>query len=174
MNYNIDFSKYDLKDPNITGQFIMDKEGISRNGLYYALNKNGIKLGHRGLSNKAKEGMIGKITKRRAGDPFLFSISRFYKQWKCGAEGRNKEFKLEITDIINLWNNQSGKCALSGLPLQTTKDIFDVSLDRIDSNKPYLLDNVQLVLKEVNYMKQASTQDRFIELCSIISKKHGK
>lgn len=43
------------------------------------------------------------------------------------------------------------------------------SLDRIDSSKPYVKDNVQWVHKVVNNMKWDFDQNEFIEWCKIIA-----
>lgn len=166
---NIDFTKYDLTDPNITASYIMEKENISRNGLYFQFKKFGIKLGHRGMSDKAKLASFGKKSKKRVNNPFLFNITRLFKQWKCGAESRNIYFDITIDDILILWNSQGGLCSLSGIELKNSEDVFNASLDRIDSSKEYTIDNIQLVLKEVNYMKQSLSQEYFINLCKKIS-----
>ncbi len=46
------------------------------------------------------------------------------------------------------------------------------SIDRIDSSKEYTIDNVQLVHKDVNLMKNHFNQDYFINMCKMISKVH--
>lgn len=166
---NIDFTKYDLTDPNITASYIMKEENISRNGLYFQFKKFGIKLGHRGMSDKAKLASFGKKSKKRLNNPFLFNINRLFKQWRSGAESRNIYFDISVEDILGLWNKQNGLCALSGIELKNNEDIFNASLDRIDSDKEYTIDNIQLVLKEVNYMKQSLSQEYFINLCKKIS-----
>lgn len=42
------------------------------------------------------------------------------------------------------------------------------SKDRIDSNKGYVEGNVQWVCKEINFMKHALSESRFIELCKLV------
>jgi len=43
------------------------------------------------------------------------------------------------------------------------------SLDRINNDLGYIEGNVQWVHKDVNRMKWAFTQDRFLELCCLIT-----
>ena len=42
------------------------------------------------------------------------------------------------------------------------------SLDRIDSNKGYTIDNVQWVHKDINKMKMDLEEDVFIDNCKLI------
>jgi hypothetical protein len=73
---------------------------------------------------------------------------------------------LDIEEAWNLFNKQNGKCALSGIDLkfcQSIREIKDTtaSLDRIDSNKGYTIDNVQWVHKTANLMKQGLDMNEF-------------
>jgi len=95
----------------------------------------------------------------------------------CGnskRRARNIEFNLTIEQAWNLFLSQEGKCALSGLDLHlcTYGDDFKnqtASLDRIDSNGGYTIDNVQWVHKDVNCMKFDLKEDYFIKMCRIIA-----
>ena len=80
----------------------------------------------------------------------------------------NKEFDSEVNweYLFDLWDQQSGLCAYSGLPLSTeTNHPHTVSLDRIDSNIGYLRGNLQLVSWSVNKMKQDLNEELFLDLC---------
>ena len=72
-----------------------------------------------------------------------------------------------------LFEKQNRKCALSGLLLNFPKDRNThggtASLDRIDSNGNYTLDNVQWVHKDINRLKNSFDQDYFINLCKLVS-----
>jgi hypothetical protein len=83
-----------------------------------------------------------------------------------GAVKRGHEFKLDIEEAWGLFKKQNGKCALSGIDLKFCESIREVkgttaSLDRIDSNKGYSIDNVQWVHKTVNLMKQGLDMNEF-------------
>lgn len=61
-----------------------------------------------------------------------------------------KEVLVTIDDILQLWVDQQGKCALTSLALElpsyntTCRDIrVCASLDRIDSSKGYIKENLQ-------------------------------
>lgn len=90
------------------------------------------------------------------------------------AKIRDIPFNLSIDYLWELYEQQNGKCALSGLEIpfgKSTIDSSDASLDRIDSNKEYSKDNVQWVHKDINKMKMELDEKRFIELCKLVSLK---
>jgi hypothetical protein len=90
---------------------------------------------------------------------------------------RKIPFELTIEQGWDLFLKQNRKCALSGVEIQFSKKNpryedaknHTASLDRIDSLKGYTIDNVQWVHKEVNNMKQALPQKKFIEWCRLIA-----
>jgi len=85
---------------------------------------------------------------------------------------KEREFDLTIEQSWDLFLKQDRKCALSGIKLEfgkTNKDPFTASLDRIDSNKGYTIDNVQWLHKHVNWMKNTFSQEYFIEMCNKIA-----
>lgn len=113
-----------------------------------------------------------------------------YKYTK-NYRGRNKENYLKhllsykrryetitLDNLIKLWDEQKGKCAISGLELTFTQSsgftITNASIDRINSNKGYELDNIQLVGSMINRMKTDLPQDEFIKLCGIIWEKNAQ
>jgi hypothetical protein len=82
---------------------------------------------------------------------------------------RSKEDVSYITEeyIEILLKKQEYKCALSG---QSFLDGNKPSIDRIDSTKGYIEDNIQLVTIDINYMKQEYPQDYFILLCKAVAR----
>jgi hypothetical protein len=72
--------------------------------------------------------------------------------------------------LIKLYNEQRGLCAISSLPMSWNKVQSDsigdryngtnISIDRIDSSKPYTTDNVRLVCNEVNRIRSDMTDER--------------
>lgn len=91
------------------------------------------------------------------------------KKW---AEAKGREFSIDIEYIWRLYVKQNKVCALSGLPLDFDKQTENgmVSIDRIDNNKGYVKGNIQLLHKDVNYMKWTYEQSHFINLCKLIAK----
>jgi hypothetical protein len=89
------------------------------------------------------------------------------------ARSRDLEFNLTVEYLWQLFEEQAGKCALSGLPISfgaTTKDRdATASLDRKDSTLGYVTGNVWWVHKEINFMKGTLPLSRFIDYCTKIS-----
>ena len=93
---------------------------------------------------------------------------------KISAKKRNVSFFITYDYILDIFLKQNKKCALSGLPIKfwiKSKNSIDgtASLDRIDSTKGYVKDNVQWIHKDINYMKMDIEQQKFLEYCNIIS-----
>ena len=71
------------------------------------------------------------------------------------------------------YQEQHGKCAISGVPLilETYKNssIQTASLDRIDSSKGYTLENTQWIHKDLQWLKGTFTQSEFLSWVLIIA-----
>lgn len=95
----------------------------------------------------------------------------WFNKFRIFAGLRMLEWRLTLDDVWDLYCKQKGVCNLSGLPISwsVVGPTHTASLDRIDSGKGYTLDNVQLVHKDVNMMKQAFKQDHFIAVCCAIA-----
>lgn len=88
-----------------------------------------------------------------------------WKEIKNSSIRRRLEFNITLQYIWDLFLKQDRKCALSGTQLcfSSKSNLRDgtASLDRIDSSKGYIEGNVQWVHKDVNFMKQESTEKEF-------------
>lgn len=84
------------------------------------------------------------------------------------AINRGHEWRLSAEFLDNLYVKQQGKCSLTGLPLVLNYGKNSISIDRIDSAIGYLESNVQLVIKEANFMKQVLTMDELLIYCQLI------
>jgi len=81
------------------------------------------------------------------------------------------EYGITTEDVIDMWEMQGGKCALSGMLMTHQRDgtygdrkkkEFNASIDRINPQGPYVRENVQLVASRVNTMKHTLGEDMFI------------
>ena len=70
--------------------------------------------------------------------------------------------------LAELMETQQGSCKITGLPMHLDgqedldKDML-ASADRIDSSRHYVIGNIQLVCRFVNFWKCAQKNGRFIE-----------
>jgi hypothetical protein len=94
--------------------------------------------------------------------------------------GKNHEFDITVDFLMELYEKQTGLCAMSAIEMSTTSHRDEcpegmrvnpnkLSIDRIDSNLGYTEDNVQLVCCWVNLMKLDVSIDVFKERCRLIS-----
>lgn len=70
---------------------------------------------------------------------------------------------------------QGEKCALTGWKIELAKRTTDTqtaSLDRIDSNKHYTVDNIQWVHKDVNRMKQYFDEEYLLQMATAVVEWH--
>lgn len=104
-----------------------------------------------------------------------FLISK-YKQIKDNVKDRKKVGNLPFTitpeDLQQLYDT-SHYCALSGIDISIDRTLpmnhQNFSVDRINSNKGYEKDNIQLVDKRINMMKGSLSNEEFIKLCTAVA-----
>jgi hypothetical protein len=96
----------------------------------------------------------------------------WFNQFKAGAELRGLIWNLSLDDLADLYEEQKQRCALTDLdiafPLVGHPQKALASIDRIDSNVGYTIENIQWVHKDVNLMKQNLSEDILLKLCKQI------
>ncbi len=99
-------------------------------------------------------------------------ISWFHNK-KLSAESRNLDFFITINELWDIYLKQDKKCALSGVDIGWSKigQSHTASIDRIDNSIGYTKNNVQLVHKDINFMKQYFQQNYFIQMCKAVADK---
>lgn len=111
---------------------------------------------------RREEGSFYKNRTRRK----YASLKSYFNSVKSGASKRGLEFDITLKDVENLLEKQKNKCILSGVEIDIK---INASLDRIDSKKGYIKDNVQWVEKRINFMKHSMKEDEFIYLCKCVA-----
>lgn len=94
-------------------------------------------------------------------------------QWgaiRSHARQRDISFEITIEEAWDRFVEQNERCALTGVEIVHAKYKNDpnktASLDRIDSSKPYIRENIQWVHKTVNFMKHTLSDDELFSWCS--------
>lgn len=88
------------------------------------------------------------------------------------AKDKGRSFTITIHDAWDKFISQNRKCALTGVELNMTspvRSLRNASLDRIDSSKGYDKGNVQWVHKDINQMKSAMSEEKFIAWCKAVA-----
>jgi hypothetical protein len=100
----------------------------------------------------------------------------FWNRMITNANKRDIKILISKEQAYQLYLKQNRKCALTGLAIRFPKNGSEytngqttASLDRIDSLKPYQIDNIQWLHKDVNRMKNIYTQERFLEICKLVT-----
>ena len=100
----------------------------------------------------------------------------WFNKFKTGAETRGITWDLTLDDVADLMIDQDFRCALSGEPIEFPEvghpQKAPASIDRIDNLYGYTKENIQLVIKKINMMKQGYNQEEFIKICKLIAKKN--
>ena len=73
----------------------------------------------------------------------------------------NRKFNITYIDILKMWNEQKGRCKISGIKMthiignkkNTLNNPTNMSIDRIDSFKGYTINNIQLVTNFIQTCK---------------------
>jgi len=98
----------------------------------------------------------------------------WFTRFRNYAKKKGNDFEIILEDVWDLYLKQNKKCILSGVQISFTREgasknaSYTASIDRRDSSKGYTKENIQLVHKDINIMKNAFNQDYFIELCKAI------
>lgn len=110
---------------------------------------------------------------KRSSKRYYKVLGTFLAHSRECANRRNLEHKITAKDVWEKYVKQEGRCALSGVKIcfSSKSKKFDgtASIDRIDSDKGYTVDNIQLVHKKINVLKLDKSDTAFIDWCHIVS-----
>ena len=126
-----------------------------------------------------------KVTWFKGGENKLITeeqlLKSSMKEFAKRARNRNqrKNGNLDIQQMISVWNSQNGKCKYTGVDLilphmdeyKTISHNYKASIDRIDSSKPYCIDNIQFISYTANNLKHTMTDKEVEEFFNIIRNK---
>ena len=117
------------------------------------------------------------------------NINNFIKKLllttKHNINKRSKDLEYTIieNDIKKLYDSTNGKCAITGISMthiarqnkdKIPKNKWNMSIDRIDSNKGYIPNNIQLVCSIVNKMKGDLRDSKLLLVCHNIYRTRRK
>lgn len=127
----------------------------------YCIGAHNIKQPCKACSNKSNHpaGMVGPVR------------LSWYRSFKKSAMTRGYCWEISAEDVATLYDQQKGRCCYSDLPIgwSVSGCSHTASIDRIDNDKGYTLENIQLVHKDVNMMRGSLEDGYFKELCTLIA-----
>jgi hypothetical protein len=88
-------------------------------------------------------------------------------------------YELDLDKLVEIWNYQNGKCKLTNVDLvlqhqpkyKTISSNYKASIDRIDSSKPYTIDNIQFISLTANNLKSNMIEEDVFEFFNILKNK---
>lgn len=87
-------------------------------------------------------------------------------------KNRRHVVDIDVDCLVDLYNEQEGKCALSGLEMDlgyiSTRNPKVCSIDRINNDNPYTKDNIRLVMLCVNHFKLTMSDDDMLHIAKNI------
>lgn len=100
-------------------------------------------------------------------------VGLMWRALKSGAEKRGIRFAIEKEDIRALAERQQWTCARTGLPLDLTMGKgqlpFGPTIDRIDNERGYEVENIQLVCYIYNVAKNRFTDEDVLKFAEALS-----
>jgi hypothetical protein len=119
-------------------------------------------------SNQCRKCKLARARDRVARTPESY-LEHLIKRSKTRAKTRkvkDEEYTLTLQDLVDLWERQKGRCALSNIVMTHHKDgqgpiDHNVSIDRKDVNVGYTPENTQLVCYRANIMRHSLSQGMF-------------
>ena len=95
---------------------------------------------------------------------------------RARAKAMGREFDLTLQDLLNMNEDQGGRCIISNVRMQYSagsdgrRNPFAASVDRRDTSRGYVLDNVQLVCLIVNIARSDFAMEDFILACEAVAR----
>lgn len=93
-----------------------------------------------------------------------------------GAKQRNLSFDIIPQDVLQKYKLQNGLCSLTGAKLicdSLNSGNISWSIDRIDPDNGYTIENIMLVCKTANMVRNRSTVKELLEFCNMVSSTHN-
>lgn len=112
--------------------------------------------------------------RRRANKKQVSTLPGYMKRAALYAHHRSKKknivFDISAQDLVDIFNEQNGLCAISGMPLdwQTFgkgRSPLTCSIDRINPKVGYIRSNLRLVCMQINTMKTDLTDKELRKWC---------
>ena len=102
------------------------------------------------------------------------------KTIKCHAKKIGRKVLLDAGDLKLQWERQGGQCALTGWTMINYRSTQDrpprcpqrASVDRLDSNKDYTVDNIRFICMMGQFAKNNFTDHQLREFCEAVVR-HG-
>lgn len=172
----------------------LNKELIKKRNLERAENKIGIcewckkpfsfktsLHNKKTCSKECKRKYDLELIRKRGKRDFKHILMLLLNSAKTRAKSKKQEFDLDLEYLLTLFNSNGGRCNVTNIKfvISTKKgnkqrSPWSVSLDRIDSSRGYIKNNVQLVCLMYNLCKSHWCQSEVVEFATALLSKEMK
>lgn len=93
-----------------------------------------------------------------------------FKHLLRSCRRRDKTTDLDLDFLKELWEEQFGKCFVTGIDLileQNSNPNYQASIDRIDSSKGYIKGNIRYTSVSINWLKNCFDDQHLLEFVNI-------
>lgn len=158
---------------------VCNKCGESAVDKFYKTNKKYCKVCTSARSNERYHSLKSEDKAAYRERSRLWQTNNIFQQRFLAARSRARakgiDFNITKDYIVELYEKQGGKCFYSGIPLsKRLNDRHVLSIDRVDSDKGYVADNVVISCAIVNSMKNDMTKDEFTSIIESIYQNQRK
>jgi hypothetical protein len=122
-----------------------------------------------------------KNWRQRCLDNPSMMFSQAYRRAKSRADNKDIPFDITVDNMVDLFNEQNGKCFYSGMDINIVKtdenrthDPFKMTLDCIVPESGYVKGNVVWCAYCVNSMKQKMPLEKMLKVCELIYSRSDK
>lgn len=128
---------------------------------------------HDARCRKCRTKQANEKKKNYSGDYALVKILQMrFLAARDRAKKKNLPFNITKDYLKKLWDEQNGKCAVSGIEMTYSicegRTPTNVSIDQINPNNGYTKGNIQLVCMAVNQIKSDLQMDDVYRFCKAI------
>lgn len=129
------------------------------------------KSGHINVCYECVQEMYWANLKTKEGPEGI--LSHVVRGARSRAKRDGKEHDLTTSELMEIFKDQNGRCALSGREMTWEYGngftLNNVSIDRLDITRGYTKSNVQLVCRIVNVARNVMEVPEFLKLCREIA-----
>jgi hypothetical protein len=100
-------------------------------------------------------------------NPKEYNLKKQYTLAKHHSKKIGREFTIDFDEVLQMWDSQNGKCNickrhLEYIPGNNKRNPRKATIDRIDSRKGYIENNVHLLCEQCNRAKQDLSKEEMI------------
>ncbi len=135
------------------------------NGYRYQCKECNLKYQANSTTRKAVANRYYQRRKEKDPSVFMWKQAKHRAKWDYG----DMEFTITVEDIL-----LPEVCPYMGVPFSALDKKYGYSLDRVDSSKGYTKDNIQVISRIANIMKNNATEQELISFAKGVLSVHSQ